>query len=150
MYQKYIVSSLIVGNPNLYFSVKSSRPSKCRIQCIWSICSCNNNYRITSYNVCYTKLLRGADQGASRHPGVVALSVGGDARRRQRSRPARRVGGHASVITSYSIHYTKLYDSDVSVDARFRAIGDFAIRALAPCNALRSGQVGPPISAICP
>ena len=58
--------------------------------------------RITSYNVCYTKLLRdrrrrgdgpgqgrvGAVIGAERHPVL-------------------------PVITSYSIHYTKLYDSHV-------------------------------------
>ena len=46
--------------------------------------------RITSYNVCYTKLLR------------VGLVAGGykDA----------LLGFDRSVITSYSIHYTKLYD----------------------------------------
>ena len=55
--------------------------------------------RITSYNVCYTKLLRVQGAGVARavaHENHVARD---DAR--------------ALVITSYSIHYTKLYDSDI-------------------------------------
>ena len=54
--------------------------------------------RITSYNVCYTKLLR-LDAFAK----VRNLVVGaGDGR--------EHVAGNL-VITSYSIHYTKLYDT---------------------------------------
>ena len=45
--------------------------------------------RITSYNVCYTKLLRR----------VIAKVV-----------PARHLLRNLDVITSYSIHYTKLYE----------------------------------------
>ena len=63
--------------------------------------------RITSYNVCYTKLLR--------HAGVACA----DDRDRRR---ACQVASHVrqaiqnflsgvSVITSYSIHYTKLYEA---------------------------------------
>ena len=73
--------------------------------------------RITSYNVCYTKLLRiesfGDPSAACR-----AASGAGSSRRTEglagRSRSAalrlhpRRA---ARVITSYSIHYTKLYDA---------------------------------------
>ena len=82
-------------------------------------------HRITSYNVCYTKLLRG-DLGLDpvrRAPG----DREGDARARRLRRDLRRsrfepapgpapeiaslhenLGG--VVITSYSIHYTKLYE----------------------------------------
>ena len=45
--------------------------------------------RITSYNVCYTKLLRDVIEAAVKR--VLSTLNGG-------------------VITSYSIHYTKLYD----------------------------------------
>ena len=66
------------------------------------------SFRITSYNVCYTKLLR-QPQG---HPFRGYLF---------RERPFGGVsgegavglhvpGGRAGVITSYSIHYTKLYE----------------------------------------
>ena len=51
-------------------------------------------FRITSYNVCYTKLLR-------------ASAIGTLARKISSTPRAR------SVITSYSIHYTKLYDAGV-------------------------------------
>ena len=47
--------------------------------------------RITSYNVCYTKLLRWCSP----------------------SSPASSPACSSSVITSYSIHYTKLYDAEV-------------------------------------
>ena len=46
--------------------------------------------RITSYNVCYTKLLRGLFDHVTRNCGIVIDRIG--------------------VITSYSIHYTKLYE----------------------------------------
>ena len=52
--------------------------------------------RITSYNVCYTKLLR-LDQHRGCQRGPVQGPGGG------------RLAG-VDVITSYSIHYTKLYD----------------------------------------
>ena len=52
--------------------------------------------RITSYNVCYTKLLRSLRRSrADRRPNV---------------RAGRLRRGARTVITSYSIHYTKLYD----------------------------------------
>ena len=51
-------------------------------------------FRITSYNVCYTKLLR----------------VGTDYVSSSRPNPCTACFAHCYVITSYSIHYTKLYD----------------------------------------
>ena len=52
-------------------------------------------FRITSYNVCYTKLLRSPKREKGRED-------------------SRGSGGHSGlqggVITSYSIHYTKLYE----------------------------------------
>ena len=76
--------------------------------------------RITSYNVCYTKLLRGARQSRE----ALALARGPDqgrpapgrghrrcpARAGPRRRSDRRPAGRGGVITSYSIHYTKLYE----------------------------------------
>ena len=57
--------------------------------------------RITSYNVCYTKLLRLQGDAA-------ALRLGeGDIGRIEQQHPG---GPQEAVITSYSIHYTKLYD----------------------------------------
>ena len=56
-------------------------------------------YRITSYNVCYTKLLRYLIAISTGF--VLAGPVGEFA-------VVGRAGGN--VITSYSIHYTKLYD----------------------------------------
>nr|WP_238995544.1 hypothetical protein [Streptomyces cyaneogriseus] len=54
--------------------------------------------RITSYNVCYTKLLRGGRTPPLRP----------DRRTAGAGHPLR--AGAERVITSYSIHYTKLYD----------------------------------------
>ena len=65
--------------------------------------------RITSYNVCYTKLLR-FDWGAVASLPWVWVEHG--------SPPydtlLREFGRLRLVITSYSIHYTKLYDSMLS------------------------------------
>ena len=83
--------------------------------------------RITSYNVCYTKLLRGAGaarrarQSRFRAPPRPPPSADVRALRRsvQRSagppllgcdRRSRRPRAPGGVITSYSIHYTKLYE----------------------------------------
>ena len=71
-------------------------------------------HRITSYNVCYTKLLRavgeaelvGAPRPQQRHavaPGEAAVPVVGAG-----ITPVGEADG--VVITSYSIHYTKLYE----------------------------------------
>ena len=60
-------------------------------------------FRITSYNVCYTKLLRPDSPGFR---GAVAAPI---------SEPHKglpKSSGDETVITSYSIHYTKLYDLD--------------------------------------
>ena len=58
--------------------------------------------RITSYNVCYTKLLR------KRFSGVVYSSI---FLLYNSSTSASDISMLFIVITSYSIHYTKLYDS---------------------------------------
>ena len=58
-------------------------------------------HRITSYNVCYTKLLR--------YPGALP-----GLRLRHRPRDHR---GDLHVITSYSIHYTKLYEARFATTA---------------------------------
>ena len=52
------------------------------------------NRRITSYNVCYTKLLRNRPKSI----------------RKNKSRYSYYALRYHCVITSYSIHYTKLYD----------------------------------------
>ena len=59
--------------------------------------------RITSYNVCYTKLLRGPSQGGDCADAVEPMS--------QLSPMPRASAIGPRVITSYSIHYTKLYDT---------------------------------------
>ena len=70
--------------------------------------------RITSYNVCYTKLLR-SKSGSHRGLPVYRNGHAADCRcgatrdapcRGYRARPVQ-----GPVITSYSIHYTKLYDA---------------------------------------
>ena len=76
--------------------------------------------RITSYNVCYTKLLR--ESGAGRRE-AQGRSLRARCRRDgsrigyadavqacQSAASGRRAGDGAVVITSYSIHYTKLYE----------------------------------------
>ncbi|WP_159392913.1 hypothetical protein [Streptomyces cyaneogriseus] len=99
---------------------------------------CAGVCRITSYNVCYTKLLRNgpgpsptsttrysnaARVTASEYPTSVARASPTDpARRSASSRNASAdradnthgttpADGASSVITSYSIHYTKLYEA---------------------------------------
>ena len=64
--------------------------------------------RITSYNVCYTKLLRRSVwlpisgwSSSTISPGKSAMVI---------SQAAARAAATRNVITSYSIHYTKLYD----------------------------------------
>ena len=54
--------------------------------------------RITSYNVCYTKLLRA----------VLQLD--------QVIQQNASASEETAVITSYSIHYTKLYDEQLGID----------------------------------
>ena len=81
-------------------------------------------HRITSYNVCYTKLLRGEGSPfrekpaprAVRRVGVQAALPHAPLARQERRGGSRRMGPcpgavFGSVITSYSIHYTKLYES---------------------------------------
>ena len=68
--------------------------------------------RITSYNVCYTKLLRifitGVSTGFGRSLAAHALSEGH--RVVGTLRKADACAAFEAVITSYSIHYTKLYE----------------------------------------
>ena len=61
------------------------------------------SHRITSYNVCYTKLLR------VQHFDPLQLV---------QDPPGLR-GHPGNVITSYSIHYTKLYDTKIPVTINF-------------------------------
>ena len=68
--------------------------------------------RITSYNVCYTKLLRNARRwrcfrGGSGGPALRSVPGG---RRRSNARRAGFFSSAKALITSYSIHYTNLYD----------------------------------------
>ena len=58
--------------------------------------------RITSYNVCYTKLLRAHEAGK----GIVIVVNKWDLYEKDNTATLR-----FTVITSYSIHYTKLYES---------------------------------------
>ena len=59
---------------------------------LWDITKCIQD-RITSYNVCYTKLLRNSDSDLCLYDLVESRDI------------------PSPVITSYSIHYTKLYDA---------------------------------------
>ena len=65
-------------------------------------------FRITSYNVCYTKLLRASIRGTElKKEEVVALQQFiTDAQLAEN----KKFKGVQIVITSYSIHYTKLYE----------------------------------------
>ena len=79
--------------------------------------------RITSYNVCYTKLLRVTDVVLLQQYLETPLFTADQVTGRQRllaldqdlivqCKPAYHLAtaGQIGVITSYSIHYTKLYD----------------------------------------
>ena len=69
------------------------------------------SYRITSYNVCYTKLLRSSSSGARLSRSLWTGSTTDTAGRpASRASPPTSRPGYRCVITSYSIHYTKLYD----------------------------------------
>ena len=67
--------------------------------------------RITSYNVCYTKLLRPAAKkratafGSYKNPAVVVKDIS------EKNMYVTLPQSMIIVITSYSIHYTKLYDN---------------------------------------
>ena len=77
--------------------------------------------RITSYNVCYTKLLRFVRNFIPRHQDAIALFTPpaytspelvelGEAKAFSTFNYHGGGIGYIYVITSYSIHYTKLYD----------------------------------------
>ena len=61
-------------------------------------------FRITSYNVCYTKLLRLYHRNPMHAPT--------NAEQKMASSPTPVMNG-MFVITSYSIHYTKLYEPNI-------------------------------------
>ena len=63
--------------------------------------------RITSYNVCYTKLLRNISQY---HGFQVCDTLVKETSLKLQNTFHHFVYGFLAVITSYSIHYTKLYD----------------------------------------
>ena len=69
--------------------------------------------RITSYNVCYTKLLREASEWEEQ----ISEEVKEDRWHRfmqvQQEISLEKMQAKVGVITSYSIHYTKLYDMSV-------------------------------------
>ena len=67
--------------------------------------------RITSYNVCYTKLLRTTFAAFTAFAGSLSME-------KQAYAVTSTSLGSRPVITSYSIHYTKLYD-DVTAYACF-------------------------------
>ena len=69
--------------------------------------------RITSYNVCYTKLLRSVTGGIK-----TAVNLG--------ATNSVTVGVNTSVITSYSIHYTKLYEEEAETKDMHKASSDMA------------------------
>ena len=78
-------------------------------------------HRITSYNVCYTKLLRPkakADLGDIRLDELRTVVVEICEHGLDLS-PTSEVLLEESVITSYSIHYTKLYDILCKLRLRF-------------------------------
>ena len=82
----------------------------------------NEINRITSYNVCYTKLLRHVDAPLDMRmsqEGLSAKEVINTYSYEQLSKIIFEFGEEkfARVITSYSIHYTKLYD----INAVFKA-----------------------------
>ena len=101
--------------------------------------------RITSYNVCYTKLLRfrrlAQDLGTRR--GVLLVGAADPragvvldehlvpmhhelvhVRRHEADAVLARLDLLRHVITSYSIHYTKLYDDAARKDGRFLVVSD--------------------------
>ena len=101
--------------------------------------------RITSYNVCYTKLLRvaivrGSPEIRDAEP-VVWILVGLSAA------PSvalwGRCAGRLGVITSYSIHYTKLYDDHrARSDRALGALRIAQLRLPAPVASLGAQQLG--------
>ena len=72
----------------------------------------HEHHRITSYNVCYTKLLRFAPypDGFSFNSAIVDGSKIYEISFRPKLPQEPVFKGKFCVITSYSIHYTKLYD----------------------------------------
>ena len=88
-------------------------------------------FRITSYNVCYTKLLR---IQSKRYQALAFKGMNHESIIRQLKQPipmsiathrgTERVNLSPIVITSYSIHYTKLYEkslSDPALVSRFQS-----------------------------
>ena len=71
----------------------------------------NVDPRITSYNVCYTKLLRIPSRSRASSTSVSRRRAWGESSRGSRpSSEAINPPLSGFVITSYSIHYTKLYE----------------------------------------
>ena len=82
-------------------------------------------HRITSYNVCYTKLLRQGNRARSCRLGRDSHRAGIDAKHSVLG--ACQPG---TVITSYSIHYTKLYDRSEEAVRDGRRLAGRGFRAL--------------------
>ena len=78
--------------------------------------------RITSYNVCYTKLLRRARRFFAAQAGVQEPLAGEAMIHLAPATLEEELadGDASSVITSYSIHYTKLYDCGACWSHRLR------------------------------
>ena len=107
-------------------------------------------FRITSYNVCYTKLLRHRRE-RHRHQGIGGgRAHSGEDRNRADGIPGQ--GGLQQhrlrlqlVITSYSIHYTKLYE-DVGARRQARVAGLARIIGRGRLSRPRSRSCSPTLS----
>ena len=72
--------------------------------------------RITSYNVCYTKLLRKGGLGIIGNPaGGCVQPMVSELNKGQSTHGRDPVISKDFVITSYSIHYTKLYEKGINL-----------------------------------
>ena len=84
----------------------------------WDDGGCIKRFRITSYNVCYTKLLRVLLKlrmlnSTESYRNILRISI-----------------SQIIVITSYSIHYTKLYEMIMKELGGFVALVSFCIQKL--------------------
>ena len=93
--------------------------------------------RITSYNVCYTKLLRISVLEIKDFGLINNISVFPNPTTQFVTISIQEFEGleYQFVITSYSIHYTKLYDLKVSIQG---CISDACVFTISPVNRTKS------------